>query len=269
MAIERTIGFVGGCAITQPDIPKEKRFIEVLRTKMKSDCSIETSFTFSSYSHFYELEKSIEKIINKQKVDLLIVHLRPQPLLVLSKFIIKKKNKNNKTAFFINPLVYRKCAYPYLEQSSSPVINQLALKPKSKPKLMGLNILLGRLFGLNKKAAKQIFNAILSIQSQCKQKDIKLTILGISPQPMTKHGNINCQELNVYLIKKCHDEGIEYVDSFSKMNNSDCFQEDELHLSEKGHEYLGDILNEGIKHFTTPAANVNRKSEMLSGADVP
>ncbi len=245
MNSECTIGFVGGCAITQQTIPKEKRFFEIARAKLKADLSTEASFLFSVYSQFSELEASAEKIVARQNVDVLIIHLRPQPFLILSKLIIKQKNKNNSAAFFINPLIYSKTAHPSLDKST-PVFNQLALKPK----FMEANVLAGRLFGLNKKAAKQIMSILKTIQSKCKQKNIQLVILGIPPQPMTKYGNINCKELNSSLIEECRKEGIEYVDSFAKLNSINCFDIDGLHLSEKGHAYLGDILAGGIKHLT-------------------
>jgi hypothetical protein len=246
---EIKIGFIGGCAINQRNIPKEKRIIEIFKTKMESNSLTKLYFTFSSYSNFSQLEKAVERITTKQKIDILILHIRPQPFLLLSKFIIKYSNNNNKTSLTINPLLYKKTQYQNKENNTPPVFNEIV----SKPTFMSGNLLLGKMFGINKIASKLIFNSISKIQSKCQQNNIQLVILGISPQPMTKQGNLICKTLNDYLTKKCFTEKIQYLDSFSKMNHDDYFLSDKLHLSKKGHNYLGTTLYEGIKHFTTTA----------------
>lgn len=247
MVTEKKIGLVGGCAIAQRNIPKENRFIEIFKTKMKSHCFVEPSFTFSSYSQFHQLESAVERIMDKKKVELLILHIRPQPFLLLSKLIIKDLDKKNKTSFFINPLLLKKTKYQNIEKNPPQVFNQLV----SKPKFMSINILFGKLLGMNIKASKLIFDTISKINSKCIQSDIKLVILGMPPAPMTKQGNLLCKKNNDYLSSKCHSEKILYLDTFSSMNHEDCFLSDKLHLSKKGHNYLGSTLFEGMKHFTT------------------
>lgn len=244
---EIKIGFIGGCAINQRNIPKEDRIIETFKTKMESNSLTKLSFTFLGYSNFTQLEKSVERITTKQKIDILILHIRPQPFLFLSKFFIKYSNNNNKVSLAINPLLYKKSQYQIKENNAPPVFNEIV----SKPTFMSENLLLGKMFGINKRASKLIFNTISKIQSKCLQNNIQLIILGISPQLMTKQGNLICKTLNDYLIKKCRTEKIQYCDSFSKMNHHDYFLSDKLHLSKKGHNSLGSTLYEGMKHFTT------------------
>lgn len=237
------IGFVGGCAITQHDIPKKNKFFEVFKSKMKSDSLKEVSISFSSYSQFYQLEKSCDKIFKKQKMDVLTIHIRPQPFLFLSKFILRKLNKKNRATYLLNQILFMSTIDQCKDNYAPPVFNQLATKPRLKER----NIRVGNIFRFNIKASKLIFKLILNIQSKCKQNDIQLVILGIPPQPMTKLGNLNCKKFNKYLIKKCKDNRIVYIDSYAKMNNDVVFQKDKLHLSEEGHYVLGEILYNKIK----------------------
>jgi hypothetical protein len=246
MVTENKIGFVGGCAITQPNIPKEKRFIEIFKIKMKSNYFIEPSFLFSSYSQCYQLENIVKKIMDKQKIEILVLHIRPQPFLRLSKLIIKDITTENRVSFFINPLLFKKTEYQNIENNPPQIFNQLVLKPK----FMAVNIFFGKLFRINMKASKLIFSTISKIHSECVKNNIQFIVLGITPQPMTKQGNSICKKFNTFLTRKCFAEKIYYCDSFSKMDCEECFLSDKLHLSEKGHSYLGSILFDGVKHFT-------------------
>jgi len=240
------IGFVGGCAITQHDISKGEKFFEIFKSKMKSDALIDVSISFSSYSQFCQLDKACDKILKKQKITTLIIHIRPQPFLFMSKFILRKLNKNKKPVLSLNQIFFNRTIKQCKDNLKSPIFNQLV----KKPRLKGINIQVGNMFGLNKKASKQIFKLILKIENKCKQNHIKLIILGVSPQPMTKPGNFNCKKFNKYLMEKCKDKSIIYIDSYTKMNTENVFQSDKLHLSEKGHYVLGEILHNKIKNLT-------------------
>ena len=137
MTPKKTIGFIGGCAITQRNIPKEKRFIEVIKSKAKSKHLLVPSFVFSSYTQFSQCGDAVQKILNKQDVDFLILHIRPQPLLIQSKFVIKYPKKNGGTSFLLNPLITRNQIASTEKNQSTPVFNQLV----KKPQLMGTNLL--------------------------------------------------------------------------------------------------------------------------------
>ena len=207
---------------------------------MESDLSFEISLMFSSYSNFYQLEESVLKLLAKKKIGLLVIHIRPQPFLSLTKPLIR----GNNPLISLNPLIYNKNNYQHYANEIPPTFNKLV----SKPLFMGINIFLGRLFLVNKIASKKILDMIINLESICNQNKIQLMILGVSPQPMTTQGNITCRKLDKYLITRCNELGINYIGTFEKMEDFKYYEKDNVHLSELGHIKLGETLFDGIKN---------------------
>ena len=259
------IHFFGGCALTQKSIPKKDRFISVLNGKLESNLLINPKFSFSSYGNFLELFIKFKSQIKKNGNNIFIVQIRPQPYILISKYIIKYADGNNKLRFKTNPFISKKSGREIIN-NSNPIFNQLSTNPTfldfniflrrllninsnfSKSFFLEINIFLGRLLGINSNASKYVFTTIQEIQLMCTNHN-QLIILGIPPQPMSKQGNIICKKLNNYLKDECLRHKIHYIDNFAEMNNCRNFLSDKLHLSIKGHRKLGEILFEGIKTF--------------------
>ncbi len=237
------IHFFGGCAITQKNIPRKERFISVLNDKLASNLLINLRFSFSSYGNFLELLNKSKNQIKKDKYEIFIVQLRPQPYILISKLIVKYTDKNNKLTFVVNPFLSKRKDREIIN-NSNPIFNQLSIKPT----FLEFNIFLGRLFNINSNSSKYVFKTIQEIQVMCNNNSIQFIVLGISPQPMSIQGNIICEKLNNYLKNECTKHKINYIDNFAEMNNYRNFLSDKLHLSINGHRKLGEILFEGIKN---------------------
>jgi len=236
------IHFFGGCALTQKNIPRKDRFISVLNDKLVSNLSLKPKFSFSSYGNFLELLNKSKNQIEKNENEIFIAHIRPQPYILISKFIIKYIDKYNKIKFAFNPFLSKRKGRE-LVNISNPVFNQLSVKPT----FFEFNIFLGRLFNINSNSSQYVFKTIQEIQFMCNNNNIQFVILGISPQPMSIQGNIICKKLNDYLKSECSKHKIHYIDNFAEMNNYRNFLSDKLHLSINGHRELGKILFEEIK----------------------
>ncbi len=238
------IHFSGGCALTQKNIPRKARFITVLNDKLVSNLLSSPKFSFSSYGNFLELLNKSKSQIKKNENNIFIVQIRPQPYIVISKFIIKYYDKNNKLTFKINPF-FSKSKSRELINNPNPKFNQLSIKPT----FLEFNLFLGRLFNINSHSSKYVFKTIQEIQFMCNKNNIPFIVLGISPQPISIQGNIICEKLNNYLKKECSKNKIHYIDNFAEMNNYKNFLSDKLHLSLNGHRKLGEILFKGIKNI--------------------
>ncbi len=228
------ISIIGGCALTQKNIPKESRFYSVFNKRMVNDLEIDTSISFASYTNYNNLEAIIKRMILKKKSNIIILQIRPQPFLILTKPIIRGNNPSK----LVNPLLYSSAAFNHNEKEISPVFNTLA----KKPIFMNTNMYLGKLFRLKEKASKHILDTIKNIQSVCNESDIKLFILGIPPQLMTKQTNNNCKFLDDYLYTNCCKNGIKYITTFKNLNENKYFEKDKVHFSEAGHIMLGEIM---------------------------
>lgn len=242
MKVDLNIAIVGGCALTQRSIPKENRFFSIAKRKLETEQNSKVSFLFSSYESFYQLEETVLKQLAKKKPDLLIIHLRPQPLLRISKLFLRANNLNIK----LNPILTSKKNYPQNENMQLPIVSNFT----TKPLFMGLNILLGRLFLVHKIVATQILESLKNIESVCIKHNIQFMILGISPQPKSLQGNYCCKSLNDFLKSKCNDLTISYIDTFNTLNDLEYFQNDCIHLSDLGHNKLGETFYEGFKTFS-------------------
>ena len=237
------IHFFGGCAITQKNIPRKDRFISVLNHKLESNLLTNPKFSFSSYGNFLELLNKSKNQIEKNKNEIFIAQIRPQPYILISKFIIKYLDKNNKLTFTINPFLSKRKSRELINYSN-PTFNQLSVKPT----FFEFNIFLGRLFNINSNSSKYVFKTIQEIQLLCNKNNIQFIVLGISPQPMSLQGNIICEKLNNYLKNECLKNKIHYIDIYTEMNNYRNFLSDRLHLSTNGHRKLGELLFEGIRN---------------------
>ena len=237
------IHFSGGCALTQKNIPRKDRFLTVLNDKLETNLLPIPKFSFSSYGNFLELLIKSKHQIKKNENEIFIAQIRPQPYILISKFLIKYLDKNNKLTFKINPILSKR-KNRELINNSNPKFNQLSVKPT----FLEFNLFLGRLFNINTNSSKYVFKTIQEIQLMCNKNNIQFIVLGISPQPMSIQGNIICERLNNYLKKECSKNKIYYVDNFTEMNNYKNFLSDKLHLSINGHRRLGEILFKGLKN---------------------
>ena len=238
------IGFVGGCAITQHSVSRQNRFYSVFQKKVTDHKMFRPVFSFASYSHYQYLAESCIEVLSKNKLDLLIVHLRPQPFYILSKLIIKYLDETKGKSFYLNPLLFGK---------------NIKLKPEAKlalrfdedlhkPMFMDINILLGNIFKLNSKASARIYEEITKVHFQCQQYNVKLAVLGIPHQPYSKIGSSNSKKLNWFLKDKLQKNDIQYFDCFNEMKKPECYLKDKLHFSSKGHNVLGTVLFEGFEN---------------------
>jgi len=241
------IGFIGGCAITQHNITRQNRFYSIFQKKIADKKLYRPVFSFTRYTDYNYLKEACDEVMNKSSLDLLIIHIRPQPFYILSKLLIKYRRKINRNSICINPLLLSKIIYRKFEINPPNNLNQ----SYTKPRFMDINILLGNIFSLRSKASSLIYNEISSIRSLCIDNNIKLVVLGIPYQPLSWIGNINCHRLNLFLKEKFKNDNVEYLDCYDKMKDKECFHKDKLHFSNKGHYVLGSILYEGLKHFTT------------------
>ena len=239
------IGIVGGCAISQKNIPLKSRFYSILSEKIKTNLSHQTVFSFSTYSDYSSLSTKCYEVSNKSHLDFMVIHLRPQPFYIISKLFIKYENElNDDMGICINPLLYGRTWSNHLKGDPVPTFNYYSVKPR----FMDLNIFLGNIFRLHTKASIYIYNQIMHIQSYCQLNHIKLIILGIPYQPFSKIGNLNCKKLNLSLMEKLsNDKNIENFECYTRMESNSYFEKDNLHLSINGHYTLGSILFEGIK----------------------
>ncbi len=231
------ISILGGCALAQKDIHNELRFPTILKTQLSEE-NIKINLSLFSYTDILALEEKVIKKIKKEKTDILIIHIRPQPFNIRGKFILKQ-SINNKISYKINnlitgtPTIYSDSDHPLVFNDS----------PK-KGKFEELNGKLGRLLGLHKKTAKVLLKKIYAIQKYCTGNEIELIVLGSPSQKNSSFADANNFYLDSFLQEHLTAAAIHYISCYHefKLNYTTFLHQDGMHLSSQGHAFLGRLL---------------------------
>ncbi len=239
--------FAGGCFPVQNDILFEDLFHQKLKRKIESESQINFNFNIIRYEQFNNCLNKIKKYNNNFPVDILVFHIRPEPFLRLVKIYYRYLNNNGKLKSSLNiPSLNMPNPgnYDILKFEKGIIYNTNKEETRFHKLLVDLNYLIGRFSGNLRYAIGEYYELTLDIARYCKQKDIKLLVLGIGYRNNTPYAKILCEEFNNYLQSKLAGMDISYLENLSFLfkNTDQYFQNDGVHASDKYHELIADIL---------------------------
>ena len=193
---------VGGCFTEQHNINYAEHYHQLLKSKLlNNNCNLEINIV-----RYERLIKCLEKIIkqnNIQKPDILIFHVRSEPLLRIAKFYYKYLNSNKSIKHAFNFSIFNKNN----SESHRHFINRPHLFPTSVDSIkenelylfmLNFNYLIGALFGNWKYAYKLYLKLIHDIQNFCTDRQTPLIIVGPASRPSNYYENLLTIKLNNY-----------------------------------------------------------------------
>lgn len=258
------IGFLGGCLNRQTGIPREEHYHSLLKSVLQESYpDIDLNFRFGLYHAFNELYNRSADLIQIKKTMILIVFIRPFPLMILNKPIVKYNTENQTRRRAIHPGLLNRKQYIWPEKFSRFIVDKTEFNDSKKAyfSLRDINLLLGILLGLKRWSYHYIMKEILSILFLCKQKQVELVITGPPQNPESIAGNMICRSLNRKLQTEIKSLRIPYVDIFTRFDNSDIpiFCEDDIHFNENGHIFLKDHLIEPVSKMIEQIIMLSQK----------
>lgn len=192
--------FTGGCFPVQYNILFEDLFHQKLKHLLYSD-GIGLNLKIIRYERFRNTLNKISGYCSKNKTDLLIFHIRPEPFFRLLKLYYKYNDKEGKTKRAFNiPFLNSIKPEEFDVYDIARELEDYSDNPgrKSNPLKADMNYIAGTVFGNLHYAVSQYSKLTLNIANYCKATGIKFAVLG----PLIRSCSITESRFSNYFCKK-------------------------------------------------------------------
>jgi hypothetical protein len=254
------IGIVGGCFTDQHNIPFERLYHQSLKRLL-----ITTEDRVEIRKIRYErISRCVNKVIDfhdSYSLDLLIFHLRAEPIMRLSKLYYKYLDHEKKLKHSINfppfNLIYPEKYDLLLNRQICSQVNNNLDESGFHHMLREANYTLGSLIGNKKYAFDLLEKSIIQISQFCASRNVKFLLLGPVSRPFSRFENNISEEMDRRFVSLSAFKSINYL-SLLKVLTSDgrsMFFENGIHVSQEGHDEIAQMIFDKIV--------MNRLSDML------
>lgn len=247
------VGFLGGCLPAQQGIPRLKLFHRILARDLHEQLQIPVRFTFEDYFRYSECRRGVERLLRTGPPRALVLSLRPQPLLALSKPTIRYVTHDQKPARAVHPAIRRRDLAAWrsdldrrdLRRPAQPVPAPDALQRFAAE----WHLAAGHLLGLASWATKVVIDEVRRASTECQSRGVKLVVLGVPGSPGSPVGHHICRMADRRIWEACRDARVCYLRWFATEDprGSWLFMEDGLHLNEAGHAHVARLLLSALR----------------------
>ncbi len=246
--------FVGGCFPVQNDILFEDLFHQLLKRKIETKYNVEFNINIIRYERFSSCLKKIINYNEKNRIDILIFHVRPEPFLRIVKFLYKHLNSKGKVKRSLNlPLLQLTGAekFSILKFEKSIVFEPPNNPTKLHKILVNINYKTGMFFGNLKYALNKYFDLTNNIVDYCNTKSIIPIILGVGYRNNSSLEPFLCKQLNEFFKYKLRKTNVVYVDvsNTGSENINQYFRSNGIYATEKYHEFIAEKLFDVLKEI--------------------
>jgi hypothetical protein len=240
------IGLIGGCMICQPGLDLGDLFFRRLNNKAMSEFNTRCQISLGYYNEYSRIPEIADSLISKNDLSLLMVQIRPAPMLMRNSLIIDDYHG----AYKLNPLFYKIHGYAELESilgTKNPDIKDVTRIRSDEPAFLKWclknNLRIGELCGLRFRARSSLLRILKKTGISTKKRGVRFLVMGILPAFFPPHNEL-FHDFNRTLNEKLTGAGIDYLDLFSNMNQEKerYFSSDLYHLSKDGHQMISDSL---------------------------
>jgi len=237
--------FAGGCFPVQYNILFEDLFHQTLKRKMESELGKELSIKLLRYERFKNCFLKIKSHCDFKNTDILIFHIRPEPVLRIAKLYYKYLDNGGKIRRSLNIPFLKKINSEEFDIYEITRIFENSYKRKRKKNnniFLELNYFFGYLVCNRKFAFKQYLNLIREIKTYCDKQNIRFLLLTPPGSSGTKFEEMLCKYMNRKIIKWCNENTIDFINGFTHLNEKEKYfditgrfasQEYHDHISEK------------------------------------
>ena len=247
MKEEIRIGFLGGCISNQTTIPRNRHYYSLLYNSLRTALhGKEITILLDSYNSFGELEGKARSVLEKKSPGIFVIFIRPFPLLQMCRPWIKYMLEEKKTSRALHPAIFHpfNSGWPtrFTEHfTEGPFIS----RSRMKLNLSEMNLLAGKILGLNRWCSEAIIKEIGRINSFLEKENKTLFVISPPRYIPSRIGNHICRSSNARIGKACKEKSIGYINIYD--DRDELFDDDGVHFNEKGHAFLAnelfDVLN--------------------------
>ena len=244
---------VGGCFTQQHNIAPFRLYHQLLKTKMKLDDSIELELNIVRYERLTKCLEKVTSAIEIQKPDLILFHIRPEPLLRISKLFYRYKNDKGKLKISLNLAFLNKILAENFQFKIGPIDRTYEYPTESIAHhlLVDINHLFGIIIGNLKYGLKMYLELVLEIKKYCKSNDIPFITIGPVSRPHTFLENKLANKLNGYIESAIKPYNLTYVKCIGVLSDEKkkLFGEEGIFVNEEGHDRVSNLIYDALKKY--------------------
>jgi citrate lyase beta subunit len=247
---KRKLVFAGGCFPVQYNILFEDLFHQTVRKNYPSAKNTELEIKLIRYERFANCSEKIRAYCDINKVDKLVLHIRPEPVLRFLKLYYKYRNKDGipKSAFNLPlfKIIYSEKYDIYDIERSFPNYASFGLTGTTNGFKTDLNYLAGTLFGNLFSAIRKYSKLVSDVSDYCKANRIDLIVLGPPVRRLTQTEPLISQYLKYRIQRHCEKNNINFIDTFKETKeNGTYFDATGKFATKDYHDFIaGKILQE-------------------------
>ncbi|MCX6148930.1 MAG: hypothetical protein NTX22_00230 [Ignavibacteriales bacterium] len=239
---------VGGCFPVQDNIEPSKLYHQQLKNKLQ-ESNINLDIRIIRYESISKSFENIKEVIDKEKPDCLLFHLRVEPILLSSKFYSKYYDKDGNLIKHINLAVFNLNYRKIKKRTSEKVINnELSKKSKFSTSVQNIfreiNYFFGYIMGDWSAAFSKYLSLLIKIIELCKTYGITLVITGPVSRPYSNLENHLSKKLHKYMSQYSFLHNQIYANLFGAKDEHGnfLFCADLKRVNEIGHKRISEII---------------------------
>ncbi|MCL5020126.1 MAG: hypothetical protein M1339_00360 [Bacteroidetes bacterium] len=241
---------VGGCFPVQHNIPVGRLYHETLK-KLLSERGIDISVDIIRYERLSKCFGKIAAFAGSNSIDLLLFHLRAEPLMRLSKFYYKHVDDNHVLKRSVNMPILR---------IINPEKYEVPITRKIQPHLPGkgetqlhhalreVNYIVGSLVGNRKFALMEYMKLVKSVVDFCQAGKINLLVVGPVSRPFSRFENRLSEKIDSVFSKAMDESDTAYLHTLGRQDEEgrNLFFENGVHVSQAGHDRMAKLMLDKI-----------------------
>jgi hypothetical protein len=245
------IAFIGGCLNKQYGINDHDLYFNRIIKESHSGLD-PIIIELAHYNSYNELFPRGTSLLKKAEPEYLFVFIRPYPIWVLNKPIIKILTAEGKRRRVIHPSLFRRQLNTWPDKYTKnfqPIHSMQPTVSLIRQMLQDTNLVLGMIAGLNYWATRYVTSEILKLTGLSDDRN-KVVIIGPPSNQETFIRNYICKLLNKSLKKLERNNKIEFIDIFTRYDSFGnlLFTDDGIHYNNHGHNFIKDkVINYLLK----------------------
>lgn len=237
---------VGGCFTCQHNISFERLYHQSIRNKFIDGGDLDIEIKTITYNRLSRVLNKIEKVREVYPFDLLIFHLRTEPLLGMIKIYYKYPDEYGCLRRFLNVPLNR-LPVEVKQYNAVPIGNTQSLKKNDTilhKYMRQLNYYIGSVVGNKKRAIDLYEKCVLGLTGYCKENCVQFLLLGPASRPVSKFENRLSRDISGAFKSLTDREQLNYLELLGERtaDNKPMFFDNGVNVSQEGHDEIADKI---------------------------
>ena len=238
---------VGGCFPVQHNIPLERLYHATLRQQL-AQSGVATDLTVVRYERLHTCRAKLEAVARQRPIDVLVFHLRTEPLMRLAKLYYKCLDDDGQRRHSFN--------LPAFGQLNPEKYDLLTVQPRRAPTgppapetglhqlLRQLNYRAGSLLGNRRHGLRLYAELVDSLREFCQAGGTRLLVVGPVSRPCSGYENRLSEQIDAFFRSHLAPPKVPYLGTLGTQapDGTSWFFSNGVHVSQAGHDRMAALL---------------------------